>query len=186
MTDSFRNDRRAFLKQAAVALGSAAQSVHLPAADRKIRDRAKEESASYRNDEFPRRFEGWRLRMISFPLGGVAAGSVSLGGRGQLRDWEILPTHRTTRASTATGPGPLLTIAMECLFAVRPVTLHAICWASRVPAVDRSAVARVWPSIWTSIFPAPCSFGAITVTLLPVKEQVQTSPGVSLMVRSLL
>ncbi|HET7346235.1 MAG TPA: GH116 family glycosyl-hydrolase, partial [Acidobacteriaceae bacterium] len=27
--------------------------------------------------------------MISFPLGGVAAGSLGLGGRGQLRDWEI-------------------------------------------------------------------------------------------------
>lgn len=27
--------------------------------------------------------------MIAFPLGGVAAGSISLGGRGQLRDWEI-------------------------------------------------------------------------------------------------
>jgi uncharacterized protein (DUF608 family) len=27
--------------------------------------------------------------MIAFPLGGVAAGSISLGGRGQLSDWEI-------------------------------------------------------------------------------------------------
>jgi len=27
--------------------------------------------------------------MIAFPLGGVAAGAISLGGRGQLRDWEI-------------------------------------------------------------------------------------------------
>ncbi len=27
--------------------------------------------------------------MIAFPLGGVGAGSVALGGRGQLRDWEI-------------------------------------------------------------------------------------------------
>jgi len=27
--------------------------------------------------------------MIAFPLGGVGAGSLSLGGRGQLRDWEI-------------------------------------------------------------------------------------------------
>jgi non-lysosomal glucosylceramidase len=27
--------------------------------------------------------------MLAFPLGGVAAGSISLGGRGQLRDWEI-------------------------------------------------------------------------------------------------
>ena len=27
--------------------------------------------------------------MVSFPLGGVAAGSIGLGGRGQLRDWQI-------------------------------------------------------------------------------------------------
>ena len=27
--------------------------------------------------------------MIAFPLGGVGAGCISLGGRGQLRDWEI-------------------------------------------------------------------------------------------------
>jgi uncharacterized protein (DUF608 family) len=34
-------------------------------------------------------FRGKQLATIAFPLGGVAAGSVSLGGRGQLRDWEI-------------------------------------------------------------------------------------------------
>ena len=39
--------------------------------------------------EFPRRFRGRQLRMISFPLGGVAAGSLGLGGRGQLINWEI-------------------------------------------------------------------------------------------------
>ena len=39
--------------------------------------------------EFPRVFTGRQLRMIGYPLGGVGAGSVSLGGRGQLRDWEI-------------------------------------------------------------------------------------------------
>src|SRR6201987_4543344 len=38
---------------------------------------------------FPRVFTGRKLKMIAFPLGGVAAGGVSLGGRGQLRDWEI-------------------------------------------------------------------------------------------------
>jgi non-lysosomal glucosylceramidase len=27
--------------------------------------------------------------MLAFPMGGVAAGSLALGGRGQLRDWEI-------------------------------------------------------------------------------------------------
>jgi uncharacterized protein (DUF608 family) len=38
---------------------------------------------------FPRTFTGRHLQTIAFPLGGVAAGSLSLGGRGQLRDWEI-------------------------------------------------------------------------------------------------
>jgi non-lysosomal glucosylceramidase len=38
---------------------------------------------------YPRVFEDRHLKMIAFPLGGVAAGSLSLGGRGQLRDWEI-------------------------------------------------------------------------------------------------
>src|SRR5690242_20889205 len=38
---------------------------------------------------YPRGFTGRHLTMIAFPLGGVGAGSVSLGGRGQLRDWEI-------------------------------------------------------------------------------------------------
>jgi uncharacterized protein (DUF608 family) len=39
--------------------------------------------------QYPRVFTGRQLAMIAFPLGGVGAGSVSLGGRGQLRDWEI-------------------------------------------------------------------------------------------------
>lgn len=38
---------------------------------------------------YPRQFTGRQLKMISFPLGGVGAGSLGLGGRGQLRDWEI-------------------------------------------------------------------------------------------------
>jgi non-lysosomal glucosylceramidase len=36
-----------------------------------------------------RRFQGDQLREIGFPLGGIGTGTVSLGGRGQLRDWEI-------------------------------------------------------------------------------------------------
>ena len=38
---------------------------------------------------FPRVFTGRHLAAIGFPLGGVCAGCISLGGRGQLRDWEI-------------------------------------------------------------------------------------------------
>jgi hypothetical protein len=39
--------------------------------------------------DYPSVFEGRHLHMVAFPLGGVGAGSISLGGRGQLRDWEI-------------------------------------------------------------------------------------------------
>jgi uncharacterized protein (DUF608 family) len=36
-----------------------------------------------------RTFTGESLKEIAFPLGGIGTGTVSLGGRGQLRDWEI-------------------------------------------------------------------------------------------------
>ena len=65
--------RRTFLGTAAVAAG-----VKPPALP------SSRGSAGY-----ARAFTGRQLSMIAFPLGGVAAGSVSLGGRGQLRDWEI-------------------------------------------------------------------------------------------------
>ena len=45
--------------------------------------------AAARHVEYPRRFSGEQLKLIAFPLGGIGAGAVSLGGRGQLRDWEI-------------------------------------------------------------------------------------------------
>src|SRR3954453_22968162 len=32
---------------------------------------------------------GASLTEVAFPLGGIGTGTVSLGGRGQLRDWEI-------------------------------------------------------------------------------------------------
>ena len=82
--------RREFLKQAATALGAVtpvghwaeAEATTVPASD--PADAAVPETISY-----PRVFRGPHLKMISFPLGGVGAGSLGLGGRGQLRDWEI-------------------------------------------------------------------------------------------------
>ncbi|MFW6163752.1 MAG: GH116 family glycosyl-hydrolase [Planctomycetota bacterium] len=35
-------------------------------------------------------YEGERLRCVALPLGGIGTGTVSLGGRGDLRDWEIV------------------------------------------------------------------------------------------------
>lgn len=90
MTESFKSDRRDFLKQAAGALGVAAQAGGWPAAaEKEPAEENEQRLAESPEQEYPRRFTGRQLRMIAFPLGGVAAGSISLGGRGQLRDWEI-------------------------------------------------------------------------------------------------
>ncbi len=93
MTKKMTLDRRNFLKQAAGAVGAAgavAQAQHWSGV------KAAEESrsgsmpgAGSEEVNYPRRFAGRHLKMISFPLGGVTAGSLGLGGRGQLTDWEI-------------------------------------------------------------------------------------------------
>src|SRR5689334_14451544 len=74
-----KKGRRTFLKQA-VSAGIATQASFA---------QTRAEGASRGSISYPRVFAGRQIRMIAFPLGGVAAGSISLGGRGQLRDWEI-------------------------------------------------------------------------------------------------
>ncbi len=92
MKDKPELDRRNFLKQAAGAVGLAAQAGHLasPAqAEAQKPADGDERSQPHNVLAYPPRFSGRQLRMISFPLGGVAAGSIGLGGRGQLENWEI-------------------------------------------------------------------------------------------------
>ena len=69
--------RRTFLQQVALA-SAAAQTRMTPTGAERAPDLP-----------YPRAFTGRHLTAIAFPLGGVCAGSISLGGRGQLRDWEI-------------------------------------------------------------------------------------------------
>ena len=52
------------------------------------------QSGPYSKDELlrpgpVRTFEGRALNEVAFPLGGIGTGTISLGGRGNLRDWEI-------------------------------------------------------------------------------------------------
>jgi uncharacterized protein (DUF608 family) len=76
--------RRDFLGTSAV-LGTAASIASIPVeAENKAVPVSPEEPFS-----FPRVFTGKKLAMLAFPLGGIGAGSISLGGRGNLRDWEI-------------------------------------------------------------------------------------------------
>ncbi len=81
--------RRDFLKTVALATGAASDAeAQLVPPDTKTPG-AKPTSATPGVVEYPRTFAGRQPGMIAFPLGGVAAGSLALGGRGQLRDWEI-------------------------------------------------------------------------------------------------
>ena len=68
-----KTGRRTFIKT--VAAGSAAAKL-----------RAAERAGL---GEYPRVYSGRNLKMLAFPLGGIGSGTISLGGRGQLRDWEI-------------------------------------------------------------------------------------------------
>ena len=90
MAEELRVDRRNFLKQTAGAVGAATlpNTRHAPVSTEEPGS-TKEPSREQTSEIYPRRFRGEQLKMISFPLGGVAAGSIGLGGRGQLVNWEI-------------------------------------------------------------------------------------------------
>jgi uncharacterized protein (DUF608 family) len=87
MADNYKMGRRGFLKQAAGVVGATTQ-IGWPDLQGAITERHSIPKDSP-DVAYPRSLSGRQLKMIAFPLGGVAAGSLSLGGRGQLRDWEI-------------------------------------------------------------------------------------------------
>ncbi|MGI9071657.1 MAG: GH116 family glycosyl-hydrolase [Bryobacteraceae bacterium] len=88
-----KTSRRSFLGQAVA--GATAEAARVPdSAGDQLSHKGVSEPPAQAVDssgklDYPRVFEGRHLTMIAFPLGGVGAGSISLGGRGQLRDWEI-------------------------------------------------------------------------------------------------
>ncbi len=88
MAGKYRIGRRDFFKQAAGAIGATTQIPHWsPFAEAESAKPHAREAAE--KIAFPRVFTGDQLKMLAFPLGGVGSGSLALGGRGQLRDWEI-------------------------------------------------------------------------------------------------
>jgi len=76
--------RRTFLQQVTLASAAAPLAAQTPPSSAPAPAPAGASEIAY-----PRAFTGRHLTAIAFPLGGVGAGSISLGGRGQLRDWEI-------------------------------------------------------------------------------------------------
>ncbi len=95
MADDSRPSRRIFLKTVGMAGAAlpagAAQGLPAPpgASSGAPHTSASGSRAAVTRVSWPRTFAGRHLTRIAFPLGGVAAGTISLGGRGQLRDWEI-------------------------------------------------------------------------------------------------
>ena len=82
--------RREFLKTVALAAGGASQAAAADPSGNQAHEAGRDVAARAQGAvQYPRNFTGRQLAMIAFPLGGVAAGSLALGGRGQLRDWEI-------------------------------------------------------------------------------------------------
>ena len=51
---------------------------------------AETEAADYENWPILKRYDQDHIERIALPLGGIGTGTVSLGGRGDLRDWEIM------------------------------------------------------------------------------------------------
>src|SRR5579864_2164565 len=76
--------RRSFLKGIALA-GGLAGSPAAEAQTSQTTTAAQPAAVTH----YPRHYTGRQLAQIAFPLGGVGCGTISLGGRGQLRDWEI-------------------------------------------------------------------------------------------------
>lgn len=50
-----------------------------------------------------KRYDQEHLLQIALPLGGIGTGTVSLGGRGELRDWEIMNVPAKKFSTTQTG-----------------------------------------------------------------------------------
>ena len=82
----FETTRRRFFQLAAAA-AVAPVSVSSSAAKAEAPQKKRKQAVS--SIDYPRHFSGEYLSRIAFPLGGIGTGGMELGGRGNLRSWQI-------------------------------------------------------------------------------------------------
>ncbi len=99
-----KQGRRGFLKSVAFASTAAANAPAQTVSRPGVASPSQAGADALAPVEYPRKFTGRKLAMLAFPLGGVGAGSIALGGRGQLRDWEIFNRSEKGRSPTYAFP----------------------------------------------------------------------------------
>ncbi len=107
-------------------------------------------------------YAGDRLVRVALPLGGIGTGTVSLGGRGQLRDWEIMnrpakgfAPERSFFALHVRGPrGAAVTRALEGV-------LHPECYEGARGAVGAN---HGWPRFRQCRFLAAYPLGQVCLS----------------------
>ncbi len=99
MRKSFDGSRRRFVKLAAAVAAPMPEFSSVLDKEPPSQPKTKAPS-SFESVEFPRRFSGEHLSRIAFPVGGIGTGGLELGGRGNLRCWQIFnrPSDRETQS----------------------------------------------------------------------------------------
>ena len=97
------------------------------------------------------------LFQIALPLGGIGTGTVSLGGRGELRDWEIMNVPGKKYSTVTTGNNaPFFSIYVKSQDNI-PVRL---CWKVLFTAMNICTMKVVRLTITAfPVLPRPLSMG---------------------------
>lgn len=143
--------RRDFLKSfGGIGLASAVRA-SVPEAIPSSISQARPDGHSGSDILYPRTFTGASLKMISFPLGGIGAGSIGLGGRGQLRDWEIFnrPDIGNSRNMRSQAFGwSRKTVNRRRTFSSRASSHPMKAGRARIPKCARALAAAVSDVYW--------------------------------------
>jgi uncharacterized protein (DUF608 family) len=131
-------------------------------------------------DDWPvvRRFDGEHLLRVALPMGGIGTGSISLSGRGELVDWEIMNRANKSMSETERGADSRTFLAIRVKGASHQSTtmlagpLHpSEYYSSEGQCAPQSGLPRFREASFSGAFP----FGQVTLADrdLPVKVVIK-------------